>query len=232
MLLVLFIGTTHWDDTHDWKTSLQFTTLYAKLELFFPICITSQFIHTDFYLPLILPTSHSLMWDPSLQSVLVSARSFSAICFGFNSLDNLLEAATFFQFSFLRSFTICWATDTLAAHTSCESTPLVPYTVKTIYLFLPFVFYPLANYLSIETLAPYLMTAKFSRSLWWGTCWMPFQIKVDNTRISPWLLCRTAVICETQLLLTETTLTLLQHNIFIFVFTNPILRCCFIQMVC
>lgn len=39
--------------------------------------------------------------------------------------------------------------------------PWLPYTVKTVYLFLPFVSYPLANYLSIETLTPYLMTAKF-----------------------------------------------------------------------
>lgn len=37
----------------------------------------------------------------------------------------------------------------------------LPYTVQTVYLFLPFVSYPLANYLSIETLASYLMTAKF-----------------------------------------------------------------------
>lgn len=37
----------------------------------------------------------------------------------------------------------------------------LPYTVQTVYLFLPFVSYPLANYLSIETLTSYLMTAKF-----------------------------------------------------------------------
>lgn len=115
----------------------------------------------------------------------------------------------------------CWATDTLAAHATCETAPLVPYTVKTVYLLLPFVSYPLANYLSIETLAPYLMTAMFFQKPLVRDL-LPFQIKADNTRISPWLLCRAAVICEMQLLLREITLTLLQHNIFIFVFTNPV----------
>lgn len=62
---------------------------------------------------------------------------------------------------------------------------------------------------------------------------MPFQIKGDdNTGISPWLLYRTVAICETRLLLTETSLTLQQYNIFIFVFTNPILHRRPFQMVC
>lgn len=150
-----------WADTLEWKTSLQLTTLYANLELFFP--------HMHYF------TICTLRFLPAINFTKQSptnVRSFSAICLGFSEillcnlfwfqlLEQPVKSCNLFSI-FLSQIicNICYPRYPSSTHI-LWATPLAPYTVKTVYLLLPFVSYPLANYLSIETLTPYLMTAKF-----------------------------------------------------------------------
>lgn len=116
------------------------------------------------------------MWDPSLQSVLVSARSFSAICFGFNSLNNLLEAATFYKFPFLRSFMVSVEQQIPWQHAHPVKLHLWLLTLSELSVHYCPVFpslQPIIYPWSLSLLISWQVS--FSRSPWSGTCWILFK---------------------------------------------------------